>query len=57
MRLEGLGKLKRSNDLIGNGNRGLPACCIVPQPATLLSAKNTGSRKRVIFQLWGWEGI
>jgi hypothetical protein len=36
MRLEGLGQLKtKSNNLIGNRNRDLPACNIVPQPNTL----------------------
>jgi hypothetical protein len=35
VRLEGLGQLKKSNDLFGNGTRGLPACSIVPQPTTL----------------------
>jgi hypothetical protein len=35
MRLEGLRKLKKSNDLTGNRNGDLPACSIVPQPATL----------------------
>jgi hypothetical protein len=35
MRLEGLGKLKISNYLIGNRTRDLPACSIVPQPTTL----------------------
>jgi hypothetical protein len=35
--LEGLGKLKKSND-IGNQTRDLPACSIVPQPTTLLHA-------------------
>jgi hypothetical protein len=34
-RLEGLGQLKKSNDLIRNRTRGLPACSIVPQPTTL----------------------
>jgi hypothetical protein len=33
VRLEGLGKLK-TNDLIGTRTRDLPACSIVPQPAT-----------------------
>jgi hypothetical protein len=37
--LEGLGKLKKSNDLIGNRNRDLPACSIVPQPITLPRAQ------------------
>jgi hypothetical protein len=35
MRLEGLGKFKKSNDLIGTRIRDLPACSIVPQPTTL----------------------
>jgi hypothetical protein len=33
---EGLGKLKKSNDLIGNRTCNLPACSIVPQPTMLL---------------------
>jgi hypothetical protein len=35
VRLEGLGQLKKSNDLIGYRTRDLPACSIVPQPTTL----------------------
>jgi hypothetical protein len=35
LRLELLGKLKKSNDLIGNRTRDLPACSIVPQPTKL----------------------
>jgi hypothetical protein len=38
MRLEGLGQLKKSNDLIEIRTRDLPACSIVPQPTTLLCA-------------------
>jgi hypothetical protein len=38
VRLEGLGKLKKSNDLIGIRIRDLPACSIVFQPTTLLRA-------------------
>jgi hypothetical protein len=34
--LEGLGKLKISNDLIGNRTRDLPACSIVPQQTMLV---------------------
>jgi hypothetical protein len=34
-RLEGLGKLKRTNDLIENQTRYLPACGIVPKLTTL----------------------
>jgi hypothetical protein len=35
VRLEGLGKLKKSDDLIGNLTHHLPACSIVPEPTTL----------------------
>jgi hypothetical protein len=35
VRLEGLCQLKKSNDLIGNRTRDLPACSNVPQPTTL----------------------
>jgi hypothetical protein len=35
VRLEGLGQLKKSNDLIGIRYCDLPACSIVPQPTTL----------------------
>jgi hypothetical protein len=38
VRLEGLGKLKKSNDLIGNQTHDLPAFSIVPQPTVLLRA-------------------
>jgi hypothetical protein len=43
VRREGLGKLKKSNDLIENRNRDLPACSIVPQPTTLPRATNIWS--------------
>jgi hypothetical protein len=36
--LEGLGKLKKFNDLIRNETHDLPACSIMPQPITLLHA-------------------
>jgi hypothetical protein len=32
MRLEGLGKLNKSDDIIGSQTRDLPACSIVHQP-------------------------
>jgi hypothetical protein len=35
VRLEGLGQLKKSNELIGNRTRDLPGCSIAPQPTTL----------------------
>jgi hypothetical protein len=43
--LEGLVQLKKSNDLIGNRNRDLPACSIVPQPTTLPRAWNRWTLK------------
>jgi hypothetical protein len=39
VRMEGLGKFKRSNDVTGNRTCDLPAC-IAPQPATLPRAPN-----------------
>jgi hypothetical protein len=41
VRLEGLGQLRKSNDLIGNRTHDLPACSIVPQPTTLPRAPRT----------------
>jgi hypothetical protein len=38
VRLEVLGKLKKSNGLTGTRNRGRPACSIVPQSIMLPSA-------------------
>jgi hypothetical protein len=38
VRLEGLGQLKKSNDLVGNRTRSLLTCRIVPQAATLQRA-------------------
>jgi hypothetical protein len=35
VRLEGLDKLKKSNDLIENRNRDLSACSIMPEPTAL----------------------
>jgi hypothetical protein len=32
VRLEGLGNLKQSNDLLGIRTREIPACSLVPQP-------------------------
>jgi hypothetical protein len=44
--LEGLGKLKISNDIIGNRTHNLPVCSIVPQPATLPHAP---------LETWPWR--
>jgi hypothetical protein len=47
VRLEGLGKFKNSNDLIGNRRRGLPAYSTVPQKTTLPRAPmNDRDRKK-----------
>jgi hypothetical protein len=48
LRLEGLGQLKKFNDLIGNRTRVFPACSIVPQPSTLPDGK---SERRI----WRWN--
>jgi hypothetical protein len=40
VRLQGLGKLKKSNDLIGNRTSDLLAFSIVPQPTTIPRAPN-----------------
>jgi hypothetical protein len=36
-----ISSIKNSNDLIGNRNRDLPACTIVPQPTTLQRQQRT----------------
>jgi hypothetical protein len=41
VRLGGLGILKKSNEIIGNQTRDLPACSIVPQPTTLPRAPDS----------------
>jgi hypothetical protein len=35
--------IEKSNELIGNRNRDLPACSIVTQPTTLLRASSSAS--------------
>jgi hypothetical protein len=54
VRLERLGELKKTNDLIGNRTRDLPAFSIVPQPTTLLRARkcaiNTLDKVRAYWQ-------
>jgi hypothetical protein len=42
VQLEGLGQLKKSNDLIRIQSHDLPACSIVPQLTTLLRAPING---------------
>jgi hypothetical protein len=41
LRMDGFGKLKKSNDLIGIRTRNLPACSIAPQPTTLPRAPSS----------------
>jgi hypothetical protein len=48
VRLDGLGKLKKSNDLIGNRNRDLPACSVVPQITTLPHAPTLSFNENLI---------
>jgi hypothetical protein len=49
--LEGSGKLKKFNDLIGNRTGDLPACSIVPQPTMLPYAQliNVADKKQVFI--------
>jgi hypothetical protein len=55
VRLEGLGKMRKSNNLIGIRTRKLPACSIVPQPTMLPRASHLddlegNNRKRAQHQ-------
>jgi hypothetical protein len=43
VRLEGLGQLKKSNDIIGKRTRDLPVCSIVPQSTAVQNITGTGS--------------
>jgi hypothetical protein len=64
LRLEELGQLKKSSDLIGNRTRDPPACSIVPQPTTLPRqlAKNIAQTtiiilKRVHYWALSWARL
>jgi hypothetical protein len=48
VRVEGLVKFKKANDLIGNRIRDLPACSILPQPAMLPLLYNVHLQEFVI---------
>jgi hypothetical protein len=54
LRLERLGQFEKSNELIGNRTRYLPACSIVPQPTTLprapLNNYVRNINKKIIYQ-------
>jgi hypothetical protein len=53
VRLEGLGHLKKSNDLIGTRTRDLPVCSIVPQPTTLPRAYEcTEENLLIVIPVW-----
>jgi hypothetical protein len=41
VRLESLDQLKKSNELMGNRTRDLPACSLMPQATTLPRARET----------------
>jgi hypothetical protein len=47
VRLEGLGKFKKSNDLIENRPRNIPACSRVPQPCTVPGAPKFSEEDRI----------
>jgi hypothetical protein len=46
--MQGLGKLKQYNDLIGTRTRDLPACNIAPKPCTLPRAPQSKVSKQCI---------
>jgi hypothetical protein len=59
VRLEGLGQLKKSSDLIGISTPDLRACSTVPQPATLprthlqdTTHENIETFSRAIRKVW-----
>jgi hypothetical protein len=55
VRLEGLGSIEKSNCLIRNRNRDLPACSIVPQPTIILLApKIKRSIKEILCENMNW---
>jgi hypothetical protein len=60
VQLEGLGKLKKLIDLIGNQNLNLPACSIVPQPTMLPLTPPRHmwmDNLKMDFREIGWGGI
>jgi hypothetical protein len=50
--LEGLGQLKKSNDIIGNRTRDLSACSIVPQLRYRVPQYNTYTRHNLIVSFY-----
>jgi hypothetical protein len=53
VRLQGLGKLIKFDDLIRSETRNLPACSIVPQPTMLLHAPAEETEKCVERRSYG----
>jgi hypothetical protein len=51
VRLEELGQLKKSNNLIGDRNRDLPACSTVPQPTMLSRALVRGQIAYIVIYI------
>jgi hypothetical protein len=55
VRLEGLGKLKnKSNNVVGNGTRDLPACSIMPRGLRPLS---NVARVMLSMSLFNWHEV
>jgi hypothetical protein len=50
MRLEGLGKLKKSSGLIGNGTHNLEACSVMPQSTCFEMFQNVVAWKEQMLQ-------
>jgi hypothetical protein len=50
VQLEGLGRLKKFNDLIGSQTDDFPVCSIVPRPTTLPHADNNIKENGTAFQ-------
>jgi hypothetical protein len=51
VRLEGLGQLKKFNELIGTRTRDLPACSIAPQLTTLPRTPQSKSHAEIVKEL------
>jgi hypothetical protein len=52
VQLEGLGKLKKFNDLIQTRNHDLPACSIMPQPSMLPCALLQKSTTKLLIPIF-----
>jgi hypothetical protein len=60
VQLEGLNQLTKSNDLIWNRNRDLPACIKVPQATTLPRSTSSGTSfgaGRLIYYVYSQKTI